>query len=395
MPSTAQRHPTLFQTYAERSEQPNLTPLATYLLRLIHLKRTNLCVSADVTSTSELLKVAEEVGDHICVLKTHADIIDDFGDKTIRGLNDIARRKKFLVFEDRKFGDIGNTVQHQYVGGPLAIVKWAPIVNCHIFPGAAIITALAQAAAKAIAQHNSSVSTDISASPAASNFDNDDVEEEEPQGMEEEEEEEEEQRREEESESEEEEPQDDRKSRKQSVVSVSTTISTKTETLSPQPHLKPSISRGSTDDSDGEENAEDLARQLEELGPPPFFRSLLLLAQMSSAGNFFTPEYSLACQKHARENKDFVMGFIAQESLNTEPDDNFITMTPGVQLAAGGDGLGQQYNTPRRVIGECGTDIIIVGRGILAAHDRRRAALDYRRQGWTAYEERLGSGRKP
>lgn len=101
-------HATLTQTYGQRSESPNLTPLATYLLRLMHLKRTNLCVSADVTTTTELLRLAEEVGDHICVLKTHADIINDFGEKTIRGLNDVARRRKFVVFEDRKFGDIGS-----------------------------------------------------------------------------------------------------------------------------------------------------------------------------------------------------------------------------------------------------------------------------------------------
>lgn len=101
-------HPAYYQTYAERSEDPNLTPLATYLLRLIHLKRTNLCVSADVTTTNELLALAEDVGDHICVLKTHADIISDFNDKTIRGLNEISRRKQFIIFEDRKFGDIGS-----------------------------------------------------------------------------------------------------------------------------------------------------------------------------------------------------------------------------------------------------------------------------------------------
>jgi uridine monophosphate synthetase len=109
MPSAAaQRHHTQFQTYGERSEQSHLTPLATYLLRLVHIKQTNLCVSADVNTTTELLQLCEDVGDHICVLKTHADIIDDFSDKTIRGLNEVARRKKFLVFEDRKFGDIGS-----------------------------------------------------------------------------------------------------------------------------------------------------------------------------------------------------------------------------------------------------------------------------------------------
>jgi uridine monophosphate synthetase len=74
-------------------------------------------VSADVTTTNELLRIAEDVGDHICVLKTHADIISDFGEKTIRGLNEISRRKKFIVFEDRKFGDIGSTSPHTLAGG--------------------------------------------------------------------------------------------------------------------------------------------------------------------------------------------------------------------------------------------------------------------------------------
>ena len=70
-------------------------------------KRTNMCLSADVTSTNHLLKLADALGDKICMLKTHADIIDDFGGRTIRGLTEISRRKGFLIFEDRKFGDIG------------------------------------------------------------------------------------------------------------------------------------------------------------------------------------------------------------------------------------------------------------------------------------------------
>jgi uridine monophosphate synthetase len=276
----------------------------------------------------------------------------------------------------------------------LTIVKWAPIVNAHIFPGPAIITALSQAAQKAIAAHNTSVQTDISASPATSivdsGNDNESVE----------------------SEAEDSDPESDgsksrhkpsfsselddvRMPRKHSVVSVSTTISTKTENISPQPRLRPSLSRGSTEeDGESSSDVDDWEAQLEELGPPPFYRSLLLLAQMSSKDNLFTPQYTAACVQHAREHADFVIGFIAQRSLNTEPDDNFITMTPGVQLASTGDALGQQYNTPRKVIIEGGSDVIIVGRGILAAQDRRRAALDYRKQGWLAYEERLQAARR-
>ena len=93
---------------AERAKDGN--QLSSYLLQLISAKKTNLCVSADVNSTSALLRVAEEVGDSICILKTHADIIDDFGERTIKGLREISRRKKFLIFEDRKFGDIGSMI---------------------------------------------------------------------------------------------------------------------------------------------------------------------------------------------------------------------------------------------------------------------------------------------
>lgn len=101
-------HSTFHASYEDRAALPNTSQLQTYLLHLIALKKTNLSLSADVTTTAELLAVAEEVGDSICILKTHADIIDDWGDRTVRGLREIAKRKRFLIFEDRKFGDIGS-----------------------------------------------------------------------------------------------------------------------------------------------------------------------------------------------------------------------------------------------------------------------------------------------
>lgn len=75
----------------------------------MELKKSNLCLSADVTRTSELLELAIEIGNSIVMLKTHADIINDFGESTIHGLREIAHKKRFLLFEDRKFGDIGST----------------------------------------------------------------------------------------------------------------------------------------------------------------------------------------------------------------------------------------------------------------------------------------------
>ena len=120
-------------------------------------------------------------------------------------------------------------------------------------------------------------------------------------------------------------------------------------------------------------------------------RALLLLAQMSSSGNLMDGAYTDACIAQARANPDFVMGFIAQRSLNSDKGDNFITMTPGVQIGSTGDALGQQYNTPEKVVGEAGTDVVIVGRGIYGAADRTRAAEEYRVRSWRAYEERVKS----
>lgn len=270
---------------------------------------------------------------------------------------------------------------------------------------------MAEAAHQAIVAYNTSVQTDISASPAASVVGSvDDLAEQEEENkdylsV----------RSEEDIYEDDYEDDDARFARKQSVVSVSTTISMKSEALSPPPgHMRPSLTRNSTSESpegarksstsapgpgasvNGDDNDDPTERSamLDHLGPPPYLRSLLLLAQMSSANNFFSPEYTAACLTQARAHRDFVMGFIAQQALNEQADDAFITMTPGVQLAAGGDGKGQQYNTPSTVIGQGGTDVIIVGRGIYGAVDRRLAAAEYRCQGWKAYEERVRLARK-
>ncbi|KAF2138117.1 uncharacterized protein K452DRAFT_329017 [Aplosporella prunicola CBS 121167] len=370
----AARHPTWTQSYIERALLPETSPLTAYLLRLIAIKKTNLCLSADVSTTAQLLAVAEEVGDSICLLKTHADTISDFSDRTVKGLRDIAKRKKFLVFEDRKFADIGETVQKQYTGGPLVIARWAEITNAHILPGPAIVSSLKEAAASAIATYNQSVSTEISASPPTSaessidaspagaptaELDRLDVDESSNQAN---------------------------CDRKQSIVSISTTIS---QSISPQP--TPII------DEEGEGSA-DAHEVLERLGSTPFLRALLLLAEMSSAGNLLTGAYTQQCVEIARQQKDFVMGFIAQRSLNELPGDNFLTMTPGVKLPPAGqpvpdgpmgDGKGQQYSSPRQVVLEQGVDVIIVGRGIVAAENRSAEAERYRQEAWAAYEERI------
>ncbi|MFT7808598.1 uridine 5'-monophosphate synthase-like [Arapaima gigas] len=253
-------------SYKARADLPGVHPVAASLLRLMEEKRTNLCVSADVKRPEELLRLADELGPLICVLKTHVDILEDFTMQVADSLRDLATKHNFLIFEDRKFADIGNTVSLQYKGGLYQIASWAHIVNAHAVPGPGVVHGL---------------------------------------------------------------------------------------------HM---VGR-------------------------PLARGCLLIAQMSSQGSLATGSYTQEVVKMAEENSDFVFGFICGSNISNKPE--FVHLTPGVQLHSGGDRLGQQYSSPSDVIGTKGSDVIIVGRGILAASDKVAAAEEYRKAGWEAYLKRL------
>ena len=253
------------QTYLERAKVCS-NPTAQKLFKLMEKKQTNLSIAADVISKKELIKIADELGPEICVLKTHIDIIEDFDDDLIIQLQRLSEKHNFLLFEDRKFADIGNTVKHQYENGIYHIADWADITNAHTVPGPGIIEGLKEVG----------------------------------------------------------------------------------------------LQKG---------------------------RGLLLLAEMSPKGNLATGNYTEASLKMAEKNKDFVIGFITMKKLLDDPC--FINMTPGVKLIQGGDTLGQQYNTPERVIKKQESDIIIVGRGIYEAENPLAEAKKYRQAGWQAYQDRL------
>lgn len=117
-------------------------PIAKKLLSICQEKQSNLCIAADFTFSDALIAFVELVGSEICMLKTHIDILCDFHPNTAKKLQELSCKQRFIIFEDRKFADIGNTVQLQYKGGPFKIVEWADVVNAHSIVGPSIISAL-------------------------------------------------------------------------------------------------------------------------------------------------------------------------------------------------------------------------------------------------------------
>ncbi|CAH00068.1 orotidine-5'-phosphate decarboxylase [Kluyveromyces lactis] len=262
------------KSYTSRAET-HASPVASKLLRLMDEKKTNLCASLDVRSTDELLKLVETLGPYICLLKTHVDILDDFSyEGTVVPLKALAEKYKFLIFEDRKFADIGNTVKLQYTSGVYRIAEWSDITNAHGVTGAGIVAGLKQGA--------------------------------------------------------------------------------------------------------------------QEVTKEP--RGLLMLAELSSKGSLAHGEYTKGTVDIAKSDKDFVIGFIAQNDMGgREEGFDWLIMTPGVGLDDKGDALGQQYRTVDEVVSG-GSDIIIVGRGLFAkGRDPKVEGERYRNAGWEAYQKRISA----
>lgn len=119
-----------------------INPLTQKLLNKMQEKKSNLVLSLDVTTQAEFFDMLDKVGNEIVMLKTHVDIIDDYDENFIPNLQEYAARQNFLIFEDRKFADIGNTVRHQFRNGVYKIADWAEYITVHMVAGELILKGL-------------------------------------------------------------------------------------------------------------------------------------------------------------------------------------------------------------------------------------------------------------
>jgi len=119
-----------------------VNPLTQKLLDKMIEKKSNLVLSLDVTTQTEFFDMLDKVGEEIVMLKTHVDIIDDYDENFVPKLQEYSKRQNFLIFEDRKFADIGNTVRHQFRNGVYKIADWAEYITVHMVAGEMILKGL-------------------------------------------------------------------------------------------------------------------------------------------------------------------------------------------------------------------------------------------------------------
>ena len=105
-------------------------------------KNSKLIASLDVDNQADFFRILEAVADEIVMVKTHVDILTDFDAHFVPRLTALARERDFLIFEDRKFADIGSTVSKQFRQGIYRIADWADCVTVHPLPGEGILQGL-------------------------------------------------------------------------------------------------------------------------------------------------------------------------------------------------------------------------------------------------------------
>lgn len=118
------------------------SPMTRKLMDAILRKKSNLVLSLDVEDTVSFFEILEATGPEIFMVKTHVDILKDYNGSFVPRLKALAEKHDFIIFEDRKFADIGSTVRKQFRSGVYKIAEWAEYVTVHMIAGEAILDGL-------------------------------------------------------------------------------------------------------------------------------------------------------------------------------------------------------------------------------------------------------------
>ena len=109
---------------------------------IVARKGTNLVLSLDLPDTTQALRLVDQVSEYLMGVKIHSDIyeeseqLSEFIDK----LCQLAIDRDFIIIDDRKFSDIGNTVELQSEN----ITFYADLVTVHGIPGPGVLEGLRQ-----------------------------------------------------------------------------------------------------------------------------------------------------------------------------------------------------------------------------------------------------------
>lgn len=136
------------QTVNNKIEEPfrlptkHKNPKAQQLLNISNTKKSNIIASVDLTTTQAILNFLDKVGNKICAAKLHIDIVSDFSEQFIIDVKKLSQQHNFMLIEDRKFADIGNTQLLQISKGIHHIASWADFVTIHVIAGEASLKAI-------------------------------------------------------------------------------------------------------------------------------------------------------------------------------------------------------------------------------------------------------------
>lgn len=139
-----------FNTLALIMEAPNVwaerwasnsSPTARHYMSVAAEKQSLVCLAADLPTIESLAALVNEVGPYIAALKTHVDLIEDWNMAGWKEFCSLAKQHNLLIFEDRKFADIGKISQQQ-MAGLYDIRSWSDLVTAHFISGPDIVDGL-------------------------------------------------------------------------------------------------------------------------------------------------------------------------------------------------------------------------------------------------------------